>query len=141
MRQKPDTAPKRRGRTMGKPGARGKAPRPPDPTESERTKQALKAAARKRAGRPYLLRLYVTGMTAASSRAIERAREICDRLLQGRYRLEVIDIYQLPALAKDQQIVATPTLIKVLPAPLRRYIGDLSRSEKVLFGLDIREPD
>ena len=140
MREKPETAPKTHSRTIGKPGARGQASRPPDLTKSERTKQDLKAAARKRALQPYLLRLYVTGVTAASSRAIERAREICDRLLQGRYRLEVIDIYQLPALAKDHQIVATPTLIKVLPVPLRRYIGDLSRSEKVLFGLDIREP-
>jgi circadian clock protein KaiB len=101
----------------------------------------LEAAAREQAKGPYLLRLYVIGMTASSSRAIERAREICDKRLQGRYQLEVIDLYQLPALAKDHQIVATPTLIKVLPAPLRRYIGDLSRGEKVLFGLDIREPD
>jgi len=59
--------------------------------------------------------------------------------LQNRYELEVIDIYQKPALAKDEQIIATPTLIKVIPAPLRRYIGDLSKVEKVLFGLDLRE--
>lgn len=57
----------------------------------------------------------------------------------GRYQLEVIGIYQLPALAKDEQIVATPTLVKVVPAPLRRYIGDLSTVEKVLFGMDVRE--
>jgi circadian clock protein KaiB len=100
----------------------------------------LKAAERDRAEQQYLLRLYVTGTTALSSRAILAVREACDMRLRGRYRLEVIDIYQLPALAKDHQIVATPTLIKVLPAPLRRYIGDLSRSEKVLFGLDIVEP-
>jgi len=86
----------------------------------------------------FLLRLYVTGTTPASRRAIERVREICEQHLQGRYQLEVIDIYQLPALAKDEQIVATPTLIKVLPAPLRRFIGDLSRIEKILFGLDVR---
>jgi circadian clock protein KaiB len=87
----------------------------------------------------YLLRLYVTGMTPASRRAIERARALCEQHLKGRYELEVIDIYQLPALAKDQQIIATPTLIKVLPTPLRRYIGDLSREEKVLFGLELCE--
>ncbi len=86
----------------------------------------------------YVLRLYVTGMTPASVRAIERVQAICEEHLRGRYDLEVIDIYQLPALAKDQQIVATPTLIKVLPEPLRRFIGDLSRAETVLFGLDLR---
>lgn len=86
----------------------------------------------------YVLKLYVTGVTRASSRAIERVRALCEEHLAGRYELEVIDIYQLPALAKGEQIVATPTLIRVLPKPLRRYIGDLS-SEKLVFGLDLRE--
>ncbi len=87
----------------------------------------------------YLLRLYVTGTTPASQRAIERVRTVCEEHLHGRYELEVIDIYQMPTLARDHQIVATPTLIKVLPQPLRRYIGDLSGVERVLFGLDLRE--
>jgi circadian clock protein KaiB len=87
----------------------------------------------------YVLKLYVTGVTLASSRAVERVRAVCEKHLQGRYELEVIDIYQLPALAKDEQIIATPTLIKVLPAPLRRYIGNLMNVEKVLFGVDLRE--
>jgi len=87
----------------------------------------------------YLLRLYVTGVTPASAKAIERVQSICEERLRGFYDLEVIDIYQLPALAKDQQIIATPTLIKVLPLPLRRFIGDLSRLEQVLFGMDLRE--
>ncbi len=87
----------------------------------------------------FLLKLYVTGTTPASQRAIQRVREICEEHLQGHYQLEVVDIYQLPALAKDEQIIATPTLIKVLPAPLRRFIGDLSRIEKILFGLDVRK--
>jgi circadian clock protein KaiB len=87
----------------------------------------------------YVLRLYATGTTPASSRAIERVRGICEQHLHGHYELEVIDIYQKPALAKDEQIIATPTLIKVLPAPLRRFIGDLSRTEKILFGLGLRE--
>jgi len=139
MRKKREMAPKRRGRSTDKPGASGRASPLPKPKESKRTKRAREAAARERAKGPYLLRLYVIGMTAASSSAIERARELCEKRLQGRYQLEVIDLYQLPALAKDHQIVATPTLIKVLPAPLRRYIGDLTRIEKVLFGLDIRE--
>lgn len=86
---------------------------------------------------PHLLRLYITGTTAASARAIERARAICEQHLQGRYELEVIDIYQMPALAKDHQIVAAPTLIKVLPPPLRRFIGDLTKADQVLFGLDV----
>ena len=87
----------------------------------------------------HLLRLYVTGTTAGSTRAIQQVRRVCDEHLEGRYDLEVIDIYQLPALAKNDQIIATPTLIKVLPAPLRRLIGDLSNLDRVLFGMDIRE--
>jgi circadian clock protein KaiB len=86
-----------------------------------------------------MLRLYVTGVTPTSSRAIQRVRKACEEHLQGRYELEVIDIHQLPRLAKDEQIIATPTLIRVLPSPLRRFIGDLSRVEKVLFGMDLRE--
>jgi len=143
MRMKPEIAPKRRGKKTGKPGVGRRASPlpigPSDPKQSEQSKRSLEAAVQKEAKGPYLLRLYVIGMTAASARAIERAREICEKRLQGRYQLEVIDLYQLPALAKDHQIVATPALIKVLPAPLRRYIGDLSKSEKILFGLDIRE--
>ena len=87
----------------------------------------------------HLLRLYVTGTTAGSTRAIQQVRRVCDEHLAGRYDLEVIDIYQLPALAKSDQIIATPTLVKVLPAPLRRLIGDLSNVEKVLFGMDLQE--
>jgi len=87
----------------------------------------------------HLLRLYVTGTTAGSTRAIQKVRQVCDEHLEGRYDLEVIDIYQLPALAKHDQIIATPTLVKVLPAPLRRLIGDLSNVEAVLFGMDIQE--
>jgi circadian clock protein KaiB len=84
--------------------------------------------------------LYVTGTSPTSLRAIERVRSICEEHLKGRYELEVVDIYQKPALAKDEQIIATPTLIKVLPAPLRRFIGDLSKvDEKFLFGLELRE--
>ena len=87
----------------------------------------------------HLLRLYVTGTTAGSTRAIQQVRRVCDEHLEGRYDLEVIDIYQLPALAKNDQIIATPTLVKVLPAPLRRLIGDLSNLDSVLFGMDIQE--
>ena len=106
---------------------------------SDETQRRLEAASSDSARQRYVLRLYVTGMTPGSSRAIERVRQLCDERLAGRYALEVIDIYQKPALAKDEQIIATPTLIRVLPAPLRRFIGDLSKVEKTLFGLDLRE--
>ena len=86
----------------------------------------------------YLLRLYVTGMTARSRRAVENVRKICEAHLQGRYELEIIDIYQQPVLAKGDQIIAAPTLIKKLPLPLRRIIGDMSSTERVLLGLDLR---
>ncbi len=104
----------------------------------ESPKRLRRRAAHARS-QPCLLRLYVTGTTAGSVRAIEAVRALCEEHLKGRYELEVIDIYQLPALARDHQIIATPTLIKVLPEPLRRYIGDLSGVERVLFGLDLRE--
>jgi circadian clock protein KaiB len=101
--------------------------------------QQLEDAALDQSSQRYVLRLYITGNTPASMRAVEQARNICEEYLLGRYQLQVIDIYQMPALAKDHQIIATPTLIKVLPAPLRRLIGDLSKAEKILFGLDLRE--
>jgi len=86
----------------------------------------------------YVLRLYVTGMTPRSMEAVASIKSICDELLQGRYDLEVIDIYQHPVLAKNEQIIAAPTLVKQLPAPLRRLIGNLSDRERVLMGLDLR---
>jgi len=86
----------------------------------------------------YVLRLYVTGATARSARAIQNIKTICEVHLEGRYTLEVIDVYQQPELAKGDQIVASPTLIKQLPQPLRRFIGDMSRTEHILLGLDLR---
>jgi circadian clock protein KaiB len=86
----------------------------------------------------YVLRLYVTGMTPRSQQAIAAIKTICEKHLKGRYDLEVIDIYQNPILAKDQQIVAVPTLVKQLPLPLRRLIGNLSDEERVLVGLDLQ---
>ena len=86
----------------------------------------------------YVLRLYVTGMTPRSTEAFATIKALCEERLQGRYELEVIDIYQHPQLAIDEQIVAVPTLVKMLPAPLRRLVGDLSDQERVLLGLDLR---
>ena len=86
----------------------------------------------------YVLRLYVTGMTTRSTEAFAVIKAICEEHLHGRYDLEVVDIYQHPQLAKDEQIIAVPTLVKKLPSPLRRLIGDLSNKERVLLGLDLR---
>jgi circadian clock protein KaiB len=85
----------------------------------------------------YSLRLYVTGMTARSSRAVQNLKLICDEYLKDRYDLEVIDIYQQPVLMKGDQIIAAPTLIRKLPLPVRRIIGDMSNLEHVLLGLDL----
>lgn len=85
----------------------------------------------------YILRLYVTGMTPKSIKAIENIRKICEENLQGRYELEVIDVYQQPEYAKKEQIIAAPTLIKKLPLPLRKFIGDMSDKDKILIGLNL----
>lgn len=87
----------------------------------------------------YLLRLFVTGITPQSSRAIANIKKICEEHLKGRYELEVVDLYQQPQLAKEEQILAAPTLIKKLPLPLRRIIGDLSNSERLIVGLDLQK--
>jgi circadian clock protein KaiB len=86
----------------------------------------------------YVLRLYVTGFTPASTRAIANLKTLCEERLNGRFQLEVIDIFQRPALAKGEQIIATPTLVKLLPVPMQRFIGDLSGLSGKLFGLDVR---
>jgi circadian clock protein KaiB len=88
-------------------------------------------------GERYVLRLYVAGLTSRSSRAVSNLQDICDEYLEGRYDLEVIDIYQQPALTKGEQIIAVPTLIKELPLPMRRFIGDMSNRDHVLLGLDL----
>jgi len=85
----------------------------------------------------YILRLYVTGMTPKSINAIENIKKICEENLKGRYELEVVDIYQQPEYAKKEEIIAAPTLIKKLPLPLRKFIGDMSNKEKILVGLDL----
>jgi circadian clock protein KaiB len=91
-----------------------------------------------RTPRKHVLRLYVTGTTGKSIRAIENVRRICEEHLQDAYELEVIDLYKNLPLARGDQIIAAPTLIKRLPAPLRRLIGDMSDEQRVLVGLDIR---
>lgn len=89
----------------------------------------------------YVLRLYITGITPKSTQAITNIKRICEEHLSGRYELEVIDIYQQPVLARDEQIIAIPTLIKKLPLPLRKIIGDMSDIERILLGLDLKVKD
>ena len=88
----------------------------------------------------YVLRLYVTGSTKRSARAIEATRLICDAYLKGRHEFEVIDLYEHPEMAAREQIIAAPTLVKLLPAPLRRVIGDLSDRQRVLASLGLGVP-
>jgi circadian clock protein KaiB len=87
----------------------------------------------------YLLKLYVAGTTPRAQLAIENLKRLCESDLSGRYDLEIIDVLEHPELAEQDKILATPTLIKQLPPPLRRVIGDLSDSEKVLLGLELRQ--
>ena len=89
----------------------------------------------------YVLKLYVSGMTPRSLRAIANLRKLCGKFLPGRHDLEIIDIYQQPALAKGAQIVAVPTLVKELPPPLRRVIGDLSDRGRILLLLGVKPGD
>jgi circadian clock protein KaiB len=99
--------------------------------------QARNGSAGMPPGEQYVLRLYVTGMTPRSARAIENIRALCAKHLDGRYDLQIIDIYQQPSLARTEQIIAAPTLIKRLPLPLRRLAGDMSSEGRVLAGLDL----
>jgi circadian clock protein KaiB len=91
-----------------------------------------------KAKQKYLLRLFVTGQTPRSVQSIENLRKLCERYLKGQYELEVIDIYQQPEMASENQIIAAPTLIKRLPLPLRRLVGDFSNQDRVVIGLDLR---
>lgn len=88
----------------------------------------------------FVLKLFITGHTARSEKAIENLRRVCEEQLQGAYDIRIIDVLERPQLAEDEKILATPTLIKELPPPLRRIIGDLSDVERVLLGLDVVPP-
>ena len=102
-------------------------------------KPKVKSAPRKKqASDYYILKLYVAGLSQKSATAIANINKICEENLLGCYQLDVIDLYQQPQLAQGEQIIALPTLIRKLPPPLRRVIGDLSNTERVLVGLDIR---
>jgi circadian clock protein KaiB len=89
----------------------------------------------------YVLKLYVTGTSPRTRQAIENLQRICEQELRGRYKLDIVDVLEQPQAAEDDRVLATPTLIKQLPLPLRRVIGDLSDREKVLLGLEVRPLD
>jgi circadian clock protein KaiB len=103
----------------------------------EQAKTQLEQASQARAQERYVLRLYVVGLTPRSTRAIQSVKRICEEYLKDRYELEVVDIKRNPTLAKGEQIIAVPTLIKKLPLPLRRLIGDMHDEQKILIGLDL----
>ncbi len=100
--------------------------------------EVLEAATRDAKQQKYVLRLYVAGTTPRSQQAIRTVTAICEEHLAGRYELEVVDLYQQPTLAKGEQIIAAPTLIKKLPEPLRRFIGSMADKDRILVGLDLR---
>jgi circadian clock protein KaiB len=106
--------------------------------EPKDSAESLERSPQTAAQEAYVLRLYVAGMTPKSVRAITNLRKLCEEHLHGLYDLEVVDVYQQPVLAVGEQIIAAPTLIKKLPLPLRRLIGDMSNTERVLVGLDLR---
>ncbi len=99
--------------------------------------EAFEKAIKKNDKPRYLLKLYVAGTTARSMKAISDIKRLCEEEFSGRYDLDVIDVYQQPGLAREEQIVATPTLLKKLPAPIRKVIGDFTNFENVLVGLEL----
>jgi circadian clock protein KaiB len=103
---------------------------------SEEFEQLLRTAP---GGSRFMLRLYITGNTVRSGQAVTNIRTLCEEYLPGRYDLEVIDIYQQPSQAAEQQIIAAPTLVRELPIPVKRLIGDLSNRDKVLVGLELAD--
>jgi circadian clock protein KaiB len=107
------------------------------PVRTNKQTKEMIAAAKEMERQRYVLRLYVAGMTPRSAEAIRRVTEFCERHLSEQYELEIVDIYQKPALVKGEQIVAVPTLVKHLPTPLRRFIGDMQDEERLLFGMDL----
>ena len=100
--------------------------------------QAMQKALEESSKQKYVLKLYITGMTRRSQEALHNIKKIMHEQTSDNYELEVIDIYQQPTLAKGDQIVAVPTLIKKLPEPLRRLIGDLSQEDRIILGLDLQ---
>lgn len=108
-------------------------------SENKTTTEMFEDAAAGDVSQKFILSLFVAGMTPRSLRAIENARQLCEQYLKDRCELEVIDVYQQPGLAKDAQVIAAPTLVKHLPPPLQRFIGDLSDPEPILIRLALKK--
>jgi circadian clock protein KaiB len=106
--------------------------------KAKKSTEAFEQALKKTGKEKYVLRLYVAGTTPRSLTAVSNIKKICEDHLHGRYDLEVIDIYQQPTLAKGEQIIAAPTLIKKLPLPLRKFIGDMADRERIFVGLELK---
>jgi circadian clock protein KaiB len=107
-------------------------------TSTDKTAREFEDAISDNPSLHYVLRLFVAGMSQRSQEAIANVRDLCEEHLKGRYNLEVIDIYQNPNIASENQIFASPTLIKKLPLPLRKFVGDMTKTERILAGLDLR---
>jgi len=107
-------------------------------SESRTTTELFEKALAEGGSQRFILSLFVAGMTPRSLRAIENARQLCEMYLEGQCELEVIDVYQQPNLARDAQVIAAPTLVKHLPPPLQRFIGDLSDPEPILVRLALK---
>lgn len=107
-------------------------------TTKKSTAEEFEHALRERERRKYVFRLFVTGLTPRSLEAIENVRSLCEQHLKGRYQLDVIDVYKEPEAARKHQIIAAPTLIKELPLPIRKFVGNMTRSDTIVAGLDIR---
>ena len=107
-------------------------------TKPTKAQAALEQAGANQQAQRYVLRLYIAGMTPRSTLALQNIRQICEEHLHDRYDLEVVDLYQQPVLTEGEQIIAAPTLVKQLPLPLRRFIGDMSNTERILVGMDLR---
>src|SRR5581483_731924 len=136
-RARPDRDRRRAARgPRGRGGARD-GPKPAQQTEPAESEQAMSRKQSKPAAE-YELRLYVAGQNARSIAALANLKKVCDTHLNGRYSVEVIDLLEKPQLAKGDQILAVPTLVRKLPAPLKKIIGDLSNTERVLIGLDLK---
>jgi circadian clock protein KaiB len=105
---------------------------------ADKTTRAFEKATKDQSNLFYVLRLFVVGMSPRSQDAIANVRDLCEKHLKGRYELEVVDIHQHPLSASENQILAAPTLIKKLPLPLRKFVGDMTKTERILAGLDLR---
>lgn len=127
--------PEDRNRPAPKSG--GKGARTPTVNAPGKTASRRKASPRRERWR---LRLYIAGMTPRATAALENLRAICEERLPGLYEIELVDLLENPTLARGDQILAIPTLVRRLPPPVKKIIGDLSSSERVLVGLDLKEP-